>query len=157
MQVEWVWPEDVNVDSDGLDTELAEARESIDATGLAEPLDPVGRPPLVNRAKPLELALLRRHDHLAAALVSDAVLPAELIHELEPLGAEARLVGAWFVVDARVDDAAIVPGLMRRDPRLFVENEEPSGGMPLGERQGRGQADDPAAALDRIAAEISAG
>ena len=64
-----------------------------------------------------QLASRRGDDDLAAALVRHAVLLAEAVHELAALDAVPRLQRARLVVEAGVDDAAVVAGLVRRRAR----------------------------------------
>ena len=71
-----------------------------------------------------QLVLVRRHHDLAAAEDRDPPLLA--VHE-EPRGAldaELRLERPRDVVDASMDDAARVPGLVRPERRLLVEHRE---------------------------------
>src|SRR3989304_3276144 len=84
----------------------------------------------------------------ATAPEPDAVLLAEAVHQRFALDAEARLVGAGPVVDARVDDARVVTGLVRREPRVLFQEDEARARGALVERPGGGEAHD-AAADDR--------
>src|SRR5438270_478612 len=59
-----------------------------------------------------------------------------------------RFVGAGLVVDAGVDDAAVVAGLVVRDVGLFFEQDEPRAWRPVEDGARRRQPDD-AAADDR--------
>ena len=115
------------------------------------------RPMSSSRATPLALPraksscrrgtsdLVGGDDHLAAHLVVDAALVAVLA-ELEVAGvAEAGLLGAGSVVDARVDDAAVVTGLVLGDLALFLQDDEPAVGVFARERHRRGEADDASA------------
>src|SRR4030095_4358871 len=52
------------------------------------------------------------------------------------LRAEARLEGARLVVDAGVDHAAVVAGLMRGDPGFLVEDDHAC--LRIAVRQGKG-------------------
>src|ERR1700756_859651 len=54
-----------------------------------------------------ELALVARHDQLAAAAMRDAVLEAEGVEELPPGDAQAGLERAARVVDPGMDDLAV--------------------------------------------------
>jgi hypothetical protein len=58
------------------------------------------------------------------------VLLAELVHELGALDAELGLERAWRVVDARMDDARIVPGLVLRYGAGLVDDDDLSGRPP---------------------------
>lgn len=91
-----------------------------------------------------QLALIQCHNDLAAALERDAVLLAESSQRLAADGAIARLGGAGLVVEARVDDAAVVPGLMLGEGPFGLE-EQKRNAKVFGERQRRCQPDDAAA------------
>ena len=91
-----------------------------------------------------QLALVGGDDDLAAALVGDAVLGAEAVHQLAALGAVPRLERAGLVVEPGVNDAAVVPGLVCGEFALGLEDDQPCGGV-FAQGQGRPQADDAAA------------
>jgi hypothetical protein len=88
----------------------------------------VGNTALVERLEARDLRLRGRDDHLAARLHGDAVLVAEGLHQPHALDAEARLVGAGLVVDAGVNDPAVVAGLVLGDLPLFLEHHQPHAG-----------------------------
>ncbi len=98
-------------------------------------VDPFDAGHAVGRGAPMQLAelfeftLMRGHDDLAAALVGDAVRLAEVIHARGAVHAQLRLERAGFVVDAGVDDTAVVPGLMRGNKRLFFKHAIESSGL----------------------------
>ena len=81
-------------------------------------------------------------DQLSAFVERDAVLGAEVLGRPFPRLAESRLQAARLVVDARVDDSAVVAGLVRRDDVGALEHDD--GGVGLGVQQvvRRRQADD---------------
>src|SRR5262249_59891116 len=89
-----------------------------------ETVEAIGSATLVDGLQPRQLALVGRHDDLAAPLPPDAMGVAELLHEPPALDAEAGPQRARPVVGARMDDAAVVPGLMGADPRLLVDDDE---------------------------------
>src|SRR5437667_7688856 len=70
-----------------------------------------------------ELVLVDGDDDLAALLVRDAVLVAVRVELTAALHAEARLQRARRVVDAGVDDTAVVTRLVARRARLLLEHE----------------------------------
>ncbi len=107
--------------------------------------DAVGHPSLVQLFHPTQLRLVGGDDHLAAPLVVDSVLVAKPDHGLHALDAELGLAGARTVVDSRVDDAAVVAGLVGGQLPLFLHHRHPAPGVPAGQAEGRRQADDPAA------------
>src|SRR5262249_44790994 len=92
-----------------------------------------------------ELGLVERDDQLSDALVRDALLVAVGVHGTRARDAEARLRASRRVVDAGVDDAAVVPALMCRDALLLLEDGDASRRVTPQELAGRGEADDPAA------------
>ena len=71
-----------------------------------------------------ELVLRGREDQLPAYLVRYAMVATEPEHLLRPRHAEAGLERAGLVVDARVDDPAVVAALVARDLILLVEDGE---------------------------------
>src|SRR5581483_3794191 len=108
-------------------------------------LDAVGQAALVEGLEAGQLVLGRRHDDLAAALDADAARPAELDHHPGPLHAEPGLGGAGAVVDPGMDDAAVVARLVRGEPRLLLEDDEPRAGGAAPQQAGGRQRHDPAA------------
>jgi hypothetical protein len=79
------------------------------------PGTPLALPRRSSSSRRVELGGVGRDDHLAAALVGDAALLAVVVHLACALHAQARLERAGRVVDARVDHARVVAGLMRAD------------------------------------------
>ena len=102
-----------------------------------EALDAVGGAALEERLEPRQLGLRGGDDHLADRVDADPVLRAELLHQPGALDAEPRLVRAGLVVDPRVDDAAVVPGLVRGQPRLLLEDHQAKAGALREERARR--------------------
>src|SRR2546425_4897640 len=100
---------------------------------------------LPERLQAWQLVLAGGDDALAAAVDADAVGSAELHHQPRALDAEPRLGGAGLVVDAGVDDAAVVAGLVRGQRRLLLEDHEPCTGGARAERARGGERDDAAA------------
>ncbi len=70
-----------------------------------------------------DLLRLGRHHQLAADLVRDAVLGAQLDQSAPAGDALARLVRSRLVVETGVDDAAVVTGLMAGDVALRFEHD----------------------------------
>ena len=64
---------------------------------------------------------------LAAALVRYAVRGAVFVHALCAVHAQLRLERPGPVVDAGMDDPAVMPGLVRRELLLFFEEGEAGG------------------------------
>src|SRR3989454_3847576 len=70
------------------------------------------------------------------------------IRDYKVTGVQTCALPIWLVVDARVDDARVVAGLVRGETRLLLEDHEARPGEALAQRPRRGEADD-AAADDR--------
>src|SRR5438445_11961791 len=85
------------------------------AVQKAQSGDAVGPPPALELPQARELGSVGRHDQLAAALARDLPLLAVLVQLARPAHAEARLERAGRVVDAGMDHARVVAGLMRCD------------------------------------------
>ena len=105
----------------------------------------VGGAALGQVGETIELRLPRRDDDLAAALVGDVVLLAELQHLLGPADRQPGLGGAGAVVEPAVDDAAVVAGLMLADIRFFLQHDDGNAGEALHKRQCGGESNDAAA------------
>ena len=88
--------------------------------------------------------LVGRDDDLAASLVRHAVLVAEAVERLAALRAQRRLQRTRRVVEARVDDAAVVARLVRGDRRLGLDDQQAIA-VVRGEGQRGPEADDTAA------------
>src|ERR1019366_6239802 len=95
-----------------------------------------------------QLGLFRGDDELAADLVRDAVSLAERYEQAPAFHAGFRLLGARLVVEARMDDAAVVARLVRGDLLLLLEDHDGEARRALEQLQGCGEAHD-AAARDR--------
>ena len=90
--------------------------------------------------------LLRRgDDDFSADFVRDVVLPAEVDHLADAGDGETGFLGAGLVIQAGVQDAAIVSALMAADGGLFFEHGDAGVGEALGEAPGGGEADDSSA------------
>src|SRR5689334_8158339 len=75
-----------------------------------------------------QLLLVRGNDQLAAEAVGDLLLVA-IPDQFGPAGdAEAGLERARLVVDAGVDDAAVVAGLVLPDLRLLLQHHQARAG-----------------------------
>ncbi len=103
---------------------------------------------LVQVLEQWELAFLGRDDQLADVAILDALAVAVLPQRAPAFDAELGLERAGLVVDARMDDAAVVAGLMRGKQLLFLEQDELEVRMAQEQLPRRRQADD-AAADDR--------
>ena len=100
---------------------------------------------LVEILEARQFVLLGRDDHLADHVVGDAVLLAEVDQLLLAGHAEARFQRAGRVVDAGVQDAAVMAGLMLADLALFLQQHQPQARPAVQQFQRRRQPDDPAA------------
>ena len=105
----------------------------------------VGGAALEELLQPRQL-VLRRGDHdLAGHLVRDPVLAAELDHLPGALDRVPRFAAAGHVVEATVDHAAVVAGLVRGEPLLLLQHQHAQVRPGAAELVRRGHADDPAA------------
>src|ERR1043165_5455865 len=73
---------------------------------------PVGTAAALQLIEGRQLTLVAGDNDLAAVLMGDAVLLAEAVHGFPAADAVFCLVRAGFVIQARVNDAAIVARLM---------------------------------------------
>ena len=96
----------------------------LDSRGVdpAQAWHSVGLRPAVQLLQARELGGVGRDDHLSALLVRDAPLGAVLVELASALHAKARLERAGLVVDAGVDHARAVAGLMRSHLGLALEH-----------------------------------
>ena len=84
---------------------------------------------LLKRPESLELPLVRGDDHLSDLPVRDLVLLAKLHHGGAALDAVPRLERTGPVVDAGVDDSAVVAGLLLGDVAALFEDGDLEGGV----------------------------
>src|SRR5262249_12694733 len=97
------------------------------------------------RLQLLELAVVMRDDELAAALVRDAMLDAELVEQSSSFHAQPGLEGTRGVVHASVNDAAVVRAGIEPCARVALDDADglASGGNRTRCRQaGHAAADD---------------
>ncbi|MCY1406192.1 hypothetical protein D9M71_214510 [compost metagenome] len=113
-------------------------------------LQAVGGGAFPERLHALHLQLAGGHQQLAALVVADAVPVAEGLGGLVAGQAELRLEAAGGVVDAGVDHAAVVPGLVARRAGFLLQQEDLRVRVDLGELHRGGHADDAAADDDEI-------
>ena len=111
-----------------------ESTQTGDSVRLSAPLQ------LVERR---HLARIRGHDQLPALVVRDLLLLAVLPQEQPAGGAELRLERAGRVVDARVHDTAVAAGLVQRDRRFLLDDDDAPLGQSPPELDGSGQPEDP--------------
>ncbi len=103
----------------------------------------IGGGPTLKFGQPRQLRLVGRHDQLAAEAIRDCLLFA-VSDQLGRAGdAKPGLERAGLVVDAGVDDAAVVPGLMLPDLCLLLEHDQSRAGPPAQNLARSGQPDDP--------------
>ena len=95
--------------------------------------------------EPAKLGLVAGDDHLAAPLVRDAPFVAVARQRRAAGYAGFRLERAGRVVDAGVDDPAIVAGLVPTELRLLLEDDQSGPGSAPDQLAGSRQADDPTA------------
>jgi tRNA-modifying protein YgfZ len=109
-----------------------------------QPFEAVGVPAPLQLVQSRQLTRLDRHDELATAIVGNAVLGAEAVHRLPADHAIPGTQGAGLVIQPRVNDAAVVAGLMGGNRALGFQNDQRQA-MSGGESHGGRQADDAAA------------
>ena len=91
----------------------------------------VGPGLLLDRAEPALLDLVEGDEHLAARVVPDAVLLAELPQHPDALAAQGRLERAGLVVETGVHDAAVAAGLVCGEPVLLLPERDGAVGVDL--------------------------
>ena len=94
-------------------------------------------------------------DHLAAALDRHVVALAERVQVAGALDAEPRLQRAGRVVDAGVDDARVVAGLVRADALLALDDVHAQVGVAQQRLAGDGEPEDPGADDDEVAGRVA--
>ena len=122
----------------------------------AQVLDAVCDRATVQLLEPAELRVVERDDQLAAANEWDPSLLGIPLESLLPVDAETCLERPRCVVDAGVEDARVVAGLMRPRRRLLLEHDEAEPGSLDEERAGGCQADDPCADHGHVEALVAA-
>ena len=105
----------------------------------------VGDAALVQVLQPAQLAFVGRHDNLAAGVVFNLVRIAEGHQSVFPAHAEPRFPRTGAVINAGMDDAAVMPGLVLSQPFLFLNDGNAQAGRGVQQLHRRGQADDAAA------------
>ena len=103
----------------------------------------LARGPL-ERVEATELVGVDRDDELAALVVGKVALGAVLLQQLPPARAELGLQAAGAVVEAGVDDAGVVAGLVGGEPILLLEDHHAHSWSAQGDLASDGQADDAA-------------
>jgi xanthine dehydrogenase YagT iron-sulfur-binding subunit len=114
-------------------------------TDSANAIEPIGAAAPFELVESQDFARVDRHDDLAATLEGNAVLGAELLEETAPASAHHGLLRTGFVIEACVNDAAVVSGLVRCESRLLLEQREREVRARGGDGQGRREAHDSAA------------
>src|SRR5215218_2248918 len=88
----------------------------------AQPRDSVGVTAALKLVESGQLPGVARHDQLAAAFVRDLSLVAEVVELACPRDAQLSLQRAGSIVDAPVDYATVVAGLVAGDLGLPLED-----------------------------------
>ena len=96
-------------------------------------------------AEPLELQIVCGHNELAALLERQAVMSADFARRLDARPAERRLQAAGGIIDAGMDDAAVVPGLVGSDFLLLLDDGDGQALIPPRQLQRGREADDASA------------
>ena len=108
-------------------------------------LDPVGLAAFEQILQPWQLGLVAGHDDFSAAVGRDALPLAVGIQLALALDTQASFERARRVVDAGVQDATVVAGLVLADARLFVQDGQPQARIAAEKLAADGQAEDPGA------------
>src|SRR6185437_7188136 len=115
-----------------------------------EPGHPVRLGPRAQRVEPAELVVRHGDDELPAALERDRVTLAVRLELGLARTAQSGLERARRVVQAGVDDAAVVAGLVARRLGLLLDDLETETRPGLEQSEGGGQPDDPGADDDAV-------
>jgi hypothetical protein len=110
-----------------------------------QPLETVRDPALAKDLESGDLVRCRGDDHFSGHRMRDALFRAVLQQASAPLDAEPRFSGAGSVVDAGMNDAAVVRCLMKAFGALLLEQHETPVGPATQELPRQRQADDSAA------------
>ena len=114
----------------------------------------VGCPTPHQFLKTRQFGLCRRDDNLSADLESKIVLPAKFNHRSRTGNAVVRLQGAGFVIDAGVDHATVVAGLMTGDRVFLFKNGNTAIGKTASRFQGCRQSNDSTTDDDEIQLQV---
>ena len=98
----------------------------------------------------LEFGFVGSDDDLAADVVGDGVLAAEFGHEPDSADGEAGFQRAGFVVEAAVEDTAVVRALVAAGGVFFFKDANGCTGLADEQFTGCGQADDTATDDDEV-------
>jgi len=115
-----------------------------------EPFQAVADASPVDLLQGRQLLFGRRDDDLPADLEGDAVAPAEIDEQAVAVPAVPGFQASGPVIDAAVDDPAVVPGLMGGDAAFLFDDHDPERGIPGLYPQGSSQTDDPGADDDDV-------
>jgi hypothetical protein len=88
-----------------------------------------------------EFSPVGRYHELAANFVRDRMLAAEFDHLADDADGQPGFEGPRLIVEARVEDAAIVAGLVAADGALFFYNSDFGAGQSLAQTEGCSQSD----------------
>jgi hypothetical protein len=99
---------------------------------------------LLEGVQPTQLGGVDRHHEFAALVVRDPVLQAVVAQQLAAPGAQLGLEAPGLVVDAGVHHPRVVPGLVRGQPVLLLEDHDAGARPPSRELPTDRQTHDPA-------------
>ena len=111
----------------------------------AQAFQTVGDTALVEGAQAGRFGLIHRHHELAADLVRNGILLAELHHLANPRDGQARLHRSRFVVQPAVQHAAVMARLVAAHARLLFQHADARPWKAFGEAIRRRQSHDAAA------------
>src|SRR5690349_3597051 len=123
----------------GLDVRNLIAIEAAQARDFVRP------PAALELVEALDLRLGGGDDELARTTMGDLPLGAEGVESARALHTQARLQRPRLVVDAGVDDAARMAGLVPPELWLRLEDDDPRLRVSRGQLSGDGRSQDPAA------------
>ena len=104
----------------------------------------VGERPLLDVIEPRAFDVVECDKNLAAGDPADSAFGAELLQQADTAAAEHGFDRAGLVVEARMDDPAVAPGLMRCEPVLLLEQRHLGIRPSPQDLAGDGDADDAA-------------
>src|SRR5919201_1440505 len=112
--------------------------------------DAVGQAALMERFEPRQLLVANGDDHLPAPLRGNPFFGAVPVHRRRPRDRQPRLQRAGRVVDAGMDHARVVAGLMARGTGLLLEDAQAEPRMTQKQLAGSAKPDDPGADDDDV-------
>src|SRR5258706_11872303 len=123
-------------------------------TDKAETRESVGLAPAPQFFQARNFLCARGYDDFAADLVRQAMRAAEFDHGARALDAELRFQRSGLVINAGVNDAAVVAALMPAHAVFFLEQQQAKAGESLRDLKGDGETDNTSADDEDIVAGV---